>query len=78
MLFFLKHLADNVSVRQLIHLQTLVQKKSFVMYDYGKWKNFDIYGMHQPPEYDLSRLIAPVAIMGATNDALVTYEVILQ
>lgn len=76
LIFFLKYLADNVSVRQLIHLQTLVQQKSFVMYDYGKEKNYETYEMHEPPKYDLTQLTVPVTIMGANNDALVTREVV--
>lgn len=74
-MFFIKYLSDNISVRQLIHLQSLVQKKAFVMYDYGEQNNYKIYGMYKPPAYDLSQMTVPVTILGAKNYALVTHEV---
>uniref|UniRef100_A0A336M341 Lipase n=1 Tax=Culicoides sonorensis TaxID=179676 RepID=A0A336M341_CULSO len=71
--FFFEYIVDNIAVRQLVHLQTLVQKKSFVMYDYGNDNN-EVYGSENPPEYDLSKISVPIAIMGAEDDALVTLK----
>lgn len=40
------------------------------MYDYGKKENQNKYGSNTPPEYDLSKIKAPLAFFYSDNDIL--------
>ena len=42
----------------------------FCRYDFGKEKNIEIYGQEDPPEYDVTKITAPVALYWADNDWL--------
>jgi len=45
------------------------------MYDYGtKAKNQEVYGQDLPPDYDLSKVTAPVALYWGPNDLLSQQE----
>lgn len=44
-------------------------------YDYGKWKNLEIYGSPEPPEYEIQKIKVPVLVMYAANDRLTVFEV---
>jgi hypothetical protein len=46
----------------------------FAQFDYGKIKNKEIYGKSEPPEYDLSKITAPVVSWFGLNDNLATPE----
>ena len=47
----------------------------FSRYDHGKEINLEIYGVHPPPEYELSKVTFPVAAYWGDNDWLAGPEV---
>lgn len=47
----------------------------FAQYDYGPERNKEIYGSEKPPQYNLSKILAPVAVYYGENDVLITNEV---
>lgn len=42
----------------------------FRQYDWGTKKNNELYGQDLPPDYDLSKIVAPTHLYSSTNDAL--------
>lgn len=66
-----KYVVDNVSVKQLVHFSQLVQSGKFQKYDYES-SNKNFYGISHPPEYNLSKITAPISILYGTKDALVS------
>lgn len=58
------------SVKNLVHFAQIVNSKQFRKYDYGSEQNFEIYGTNEPPEYNVSRITAPVALLCSTGDLL--------
>lgn len=68
------HTPAGSATRQLVHYAQEVLSNRFEMYDYGKLKNVLIYGSATPPEYDLSRVTAPVVMYYGLNDFLATPE----
>ncbi|XP_019872675.1 lipase 3 isoform X2 [Aethina tumida] len=44
----------------------------FQQFDYGYLENLERYGQTEPPQYDLSKVTAPVALFYANNDWLVS------
>lgn len=44
-------------------------------YDYDYFDNFYIYGQRTPPEYDVRKITAPVALCYGTNDPISTKTV---
>lgn len=49
--------------------------KWFGQYNYNKQKNIEIYGQPDPPAYDLTKIVVPVALYHAKNDWLSSTEV---
>lgn len=47
----------------------------FEKFDYGPEKNMVVYGSEIPPEYDLKKVTAPVALYYGKNDLLVDTRV---
>jgi lysosomal acid lipase/cholesteryl ester hydrolase len=64
------HLPAGTSVPSVVHYAQGVTSTSFMKYDYGPEKNLEVYGQISPPEYDLSKITAPVALYWAENDWL--------
>ncbi|KAF2885968.1 hypothetical protein ILUMI_20205 [Ignelater luminosus] len=58
----------GASIVQGLHFTQLYRSKKFQMFDYGKEKNLEIYGQTTPPEYDLSKITAPVAMYYGSKD----------
>ncbi|KAG8180335.1 hypothetical protein JTE90_016369 [Oedothorax gibbosus] len=63
------HTPAGTSVKSIAHYGQLVVSKKFAKFDYGK-KNHLHYNQTTPPEYDLSKITAPVALMWSQNDEL--------
>jgi hypothetical protein len=55
--------------------QCCVSAGKFRQYDYGLVKNLLIYGHLSPPDYDLSKVTAPVALHYSENDWLAAITV---
>lgn len=66
----LAHQPSGASVKQVIHYLQEVASGYFRQFDYGKDINLEIYQSEEPPSYDLSNIIAPVALYYSKNDWL--------
>lgn len=64
----ISHFPAGTSCKNVAHYGQLIQSKRFQKYDYGRLKNFLFYGQRRPPEYDLTKVTAPVAIFYGRND----------
>ena len=71
----LGHFPAGSSTRTLLHYAQCVKSGEFRKYDFGKKKNQEVYGQKDPPLYDLSKVVAPVALYWGENDALGPPEV---
>ena len=54
----------------MVHFAQGMRSHRFQQYDFGKIKNLAVYGMAQPPEYNVSEISAPVVLYYGTNDYL--------
>ncbi|XP_053680890.1 lipase 3 [Anopheles nili] len=68
------HTPAGSATKQLVHYAQEVRSNRFQMYDHGMLKNVLVYGKIQPPEYDLSKVTAPVVLYYGLNDFLAAPE----
>nr|CAD7606560.1 unnamed protein product [Timema genevievae] len=66
----LGHTPAGSSTRQIIHYGQEVKSGYFRQYDHGSVENLFKYGSLEPPDYDLSKVTAPVALHYSNNDWL--------
>nr|CAD7418550.1 unnamed protein product [Timema poppensis]CAD7418902.1 unnamed protein product [Timema poppensis]CAD7419384.1 unnamed protein product [Timema poppensis] len=66
----LGHTPAGASTRQIIHYGQEVKSGYFRQYDHGSLENVLKYGSLDPPDYDLSKVNAPVALHYSNNDWL--------
>lgn len=66
----LTHTPAGSSVRSLVHYAQGVNSGEFRMYNHGKAGNLLHYGQEEPPNYDVSKITAPVAFYWSENDWL--------
>ncbi|XP_055952419.1 gastric triacylglycerol lipase-like [Argiope bruennichi] len=64
------HTPAGSSTKSVLHYAQLVDSGKFGKYDYGKRGNIKRYGQDTPPQYDLTKITAPVALMWSLNDEL--------
>ncbi|GIY22139.1 gastric triacylglycerol lipase [Caerostris darwini] len=64
------HTPAGSSAKSVAHYGQLVESGKFNKYDYGKKENLVRYGQETPPEYDLTKITTPVALMWGLNDDL--------
>lgn len=64
----------GTGVLQLVHLGQLAKSGRFRQFDYGRLENLIRYKRLTPPNYDLKRVTAPVAIYHSQGDWLVTMK----
>lgn len=64
------HTPAGASVRSLVHYAQGVNSGLFRKFNHGKKENLEIYGTELPPEYDVSKITAPVALYWGENDWL--------
>ncbi|KXJ71265.1 hypothetical protein RP20_CCG021027 [Aedes albopictus] len=64
------HSPAGASTKQVVHFAQGMRSHRFQQYDFGKIKNLAVYGMAQPPEYNVSDISAPVVLYYGTNDYL--------
>nr|XP_012231416.1 PREDICTED: lipase 3-like [Linepithema humile] len=67
----LAHLPSGTSIKTVLHYIQEVNSGKFQAYDYGRQKNMQIYNMTVPPDYDLSRITVPIALIHGDNDWIV-------
>ncbi|GLV35382.1 uncharacterized protein CBL_01468 [Carabus blaptoides fortunei] len=65
---FFGHVPDSFSIKELAHFSQLVKSGRFRNFDYGTVGNLQVYNRTEPPDYDLSKVTAPVAIYCSEND----------
>lgn len=70
----LSHTPAGSSTKQLLHYAQEVNSKKFRKYDYGL-QNFVKYASSSPPEYDIKKITAPLALFYSSNDALASLKV---
>jgi len=64
------HSPAGSSAGCIIHYAQGVNSGKFRKYNYGKAENLIVYGQEEPPEYDVSKITAPVAFYWGQNDWL--------
>ncbi|XP_057334562.1 lipase 1-like [Microplitis mediator] len=64
----LSHFPAGTSSKNLFHFTQGITSKRFAKYDYGKNKNLEIYNSPKSPEYNLSRVTSPVALIYSDAD----------
>ncbi|XP_055585442.1 lipase 3-like, partial [Uranotaenia lowii] len=72
------HTPAGASTKQIVHYAQGVRTAQFRRYDFGKIKNTFIYGMPEPPEYNLTEVRTPVVFHYGLNDYLADPEDVLQ
>lgn len=68
----------GVSYKTLLHLSQLGHTGKLSEFDYGPKTNLGVYGARIPPEYNLSLITAPVALLFSNGDAHISAEDVLQ
>lgn len=66
----LGHMPAGAPVRSLVHYAQGVESGKFRRFDFGRKQNIEVYGQPQPPEYDFSKMTAPIALYWGQNDWL--------
>ncbi|GBP79602.1 Lipase 1 [Eumeta japonica] len=64
------HYFCGSSTKNVVQCGQYVNTGRFARYDYGKEENLELYGVHPPPEFDLSRVRTPVVLVVAQSDKL--------
>ncbi|CAL8111270.1 unnamed protein product [Orchesella dallaii] len=59
-----------ISSKLLLHYIQELGSGRFCEYDYGSEKNLKVYGTTKPPDYNLTNVVAPIAIMFGEEDFL--------
>lgn len=73
------HTPDNVSSKTISHFLQIMGADKFQMYDYGYPQNGILYkGSSTPPEYNLTKVSAPVIVFHAENDVFATSKDVLR
>ncbi|KAG8180326.1 hypothetical protein JTE90_016360 [Oedothorax gibbosus] len=67
---YTSHLPAGSSTKSIVHFAQMVNSKKFTKYDYGTTANMKQYNQTTPPEYDVSKITTPVALLWSLNDAL--------
>lgn len=68
---FLSSLGTGTSWKTAVHFaQEITAGGRFQEFDYGTTDNLKVYGMENPPEYDLSKVTLPIKLFWAENDLL--------
>lgn len=70
----LGHTPAGAALRQIVHYGQSLSQKTFRRYDYGWLSNRIRYGQRTPPDYDLSKITAPVFLHYSLNDPLAEVE----
>lgn len=65
-----KYLSPKVGIKQLLHFAQTIMSKRFQQYDYGSEKNLILYNSTTPPEYDLTKVVAPIYLFVGEEDAI--------
>jgi lysosomal acid lipase/cholesteryl ester hydrolase len=64
------HTQVGTSKKNILHHSQLFKSGKFHQYDYGFFKNLQVYGTHTPPLYDFRKITMDVYILSAKNDII--------
>ncbi|XP_018563456.2 lipase 3-like isoform X2 [Anoplophora glabripennis] len=64
----------RLAARQIFHYMQCIKSGVFRQYDYGEIDNLRRYRTKTPPEYNLTKAVAPVAIFYAERDEFATIK----
>ncbi|XP_072399737.1 lipase 1-like [Diabrotica undecimpunctata] len=64
----------GISIFPIFHYVQNFRRGDFGMYDWGREKNYRLYGNYKAPTYNLSQVTAPTAIFWAPNDGYIYPE----
>jgi lysosomal acid lipase/cholesteryl ester hydrolase len=64
----LAHIPAGSSTKQLLHYAQEINSGKFHQYDYGFFSNLKRYSSWKSPNYDLSKITAPLYFFYSTND----------
>lgn len=70
----LEHECAGASLKQAIHYGQLVKNRRFSQYDYGMKINLEIYGSEEPPEYNLTNVVVPIAYYYGKTDIIIVLK----
>ncbi|XP_046395248.1 lipase 3-like [Ischnura elegans] len=68
------HTPAGASTKTIVHYVQEINSGKFRQYDYGRSGNEEKYGSSSPPEYDLSKITAPMYFHYGQNDLLANVE----
>lgn len=66
---------DSVSMKSIGHYMQQIENGRFSYYDYGNEKNLKLYGSEHAPDYNLTAISVPVALIYGQNDLFGTTRV---
>ncbi|XP_061708429.1 lipase 3-like [Cydia pomonella] len=67
----------GASLKQFAHYGQNIKDKTFRRWDYGVLSNRQVYGVFNPPAYDLSRIAVPVTMHYTVSDELLDEQDVL-
>ncbi|CAL4125307.1 unnamed protein product, partial [Meganyctiphanes norvegica] len=73
----LTHEPEGTSVNTVFHYAQMINTGTFQKFDFGRRHNLAKYGQEAPPQYNLTKVTAPVVLMSAQNDWLADPKVII-
>ncbi|CAN8023190.1 unnamed protein product [Ixodes persulcatus] len=65
---YIAHMPAGTSTQNIVHYAQMYEAKNFIMYDYGKERNMDLYGQDTPPEYPLEEIGTSIALFSGQGD----------
>ncbi|EEC16218.1 gastric triacylglycerol lipase, putative, partial [Ixodes scapularis] len=65
---YIAHMPAGTSTQNIVHYAQMYKAKNFIMYDYGKERNRDMYGQDTPPEYPLEEIGTSIALFSGQGD----------
>lgn len=68
------HTPAGTNRKTLVHFDQVSLNQRFAYYDYGLSENLQRYGLSVPPNYDLEKVTASVALMVGRNDPVANVE----
>jgi hypothetical protein len=68
-------LPSSVSLKLIVHLIQEIDSRHFRKFDYGHRRNLEIYGNPNPPDFNISKVTVPTAILHGNYDHLTRIEV---
>jgi lysosomal acid lipase/cholesteryl ester hydrolase len=68
------HVSPRISVKQVEHFAQLIFSGKFRQFDYH-WGNQAVYNSTTPPDYDLTKVTAPVYLYQGEEDLIISKTV---